>query len=156
MKKWWIAVLVSSSLQVTQAQTPAQNTEQVRAIEFMQSIAGYFKGDTCELSISIDTELQVAEVLLRNRKTGEEFYLPVDFKSRDTQRTRFALQNGRRMFHYEFYDYNPDPGHGSIAVFLFEAVKTEDLSKLEYVEFGLRRPTDSRIQWAVCRMENKK
>ena len=57
------------------------------------------------------------------------------------------------MFHYEFYDRNPDPSQGSVMTFLFEAVKEMDLSALEYVEFGLRRPDDSHIRWAVCHLQ---
>lgn len=162
----WIWLFVSLSLQAAGAQelcNPAfgRSKAAARAIEFLRSIEGYYQGDGCELSISVCGGYapeapqvggsRVGEVLLINHRSGEEFYLPIGFQSSDTVKTRFTIENGRRMFHYEFSDRNPDPGHGSIAVFLFEAVKTMDLSRLEYVEFGLRKPTARRIEWAVCR-----
>ena len=164
----WIWLYVSLSLQAAGAQelcnpSLAQSKEASRAIEFLRSIEGYHQGDTCDLSISVcggyaaDVPevggAQVGEVLLVDRRSGEEFYLPIGFQTSDTVKTRLSIENGRRMFHYEFMDRNPDPGHGSVAVFLFEAVKTMDLSRLEYVEFGIRRPTDLRLQWAVCRLK---
>jgi hypothetical protein len=164
----WTLLLVSLSLQAGNAQelcNPkfAADPHASRAIEFLRTIAGYYQGDTCELSITVCSGYssgasdvggaQVGEVLLLDRRSGDEFYLPVNFQPRDTVRTRFEIENGRRMFHYEFADQNPDPGRGSVAVFLFEAVKTVDLSKLEYVEFGIRRPTDRRIEWAVCKLK---
>ncbi len=134
-----------------------------RAIAFLQSIAGYYEGDTCELSIRVcgayatpeagPSSRKVGEVLLVDKKTGEDFYLPIDFQSQSTRKTRFEVENGWRMFHYEFIDRNPDPVAGQLAKFYFEAVKEMDLSRLEYVEFGLRRPTDSRIHWAVCQLK---
>ncbi len=163
----WIWLFISLFLQAAEAQqlcNPrfSQTKKTSRAIEFLQSIEGYYQGDTCELSISVCKgyapdipELggaQVGEVLLVDRRSGEEFYLPIGFQSSDTIKTRVEIENGRRMFHYEFSDRNPDPGRGSVAVFLFEAVKTMDLSRLEYVEFGIRRPKGRRIEWAVCRL----
>ncbi|MGE0763883.1 MAG: hypothetical protein AB7N80_11445 [Bdellovibrionales bacterium] len=167
MKRWWwlgvsVAIQMASAEELCDLRLE-QNTKTARAIQFLQSIAGHYQGDTCELSIRVCTgfaetssssgSAQVGEVLLIDRRSGDEFYLPLDFQSSSTtMRTRFEIENGRRMFHYEFYDRNPAPGQGSVMTFLFEAVKQTDLSALKYVEFGLRRPTDKRLQWAVCQL----
>lgn len=161
-----LGILVSLSLHVNATQTCdsafVASAEAVQAIEFLQSIQGYYEGDTCQVSLevcsgfaqasSVTGSGQVGELLMVNKKTGREAYMPIVFQQRSTIRTRFAIQNGRRMFHYEFADLNPDPGQGGISVLLFEAVKTDDLARLKYIEFGLRSPKDARIQWSVCQM----
>lgn len=122
-------------------------------IQFLQSISGSYSGKTCELSIRVGNSASEAEVLLVDHISGREFYLPIDFQNSETRRTRFNIENGKRMFHYEFMDYNPTEAGRNISVLLFEAVKTSDLSRLEYVEFGYRGPKDRAITWAVCEMK---
>lgn len=143
----------------------AQDSESAKAISFLQSIAGYYDGNSCELSINVCDkyapstgagQAQIGEILLIDKKTKNEFYLPIQFQEGKTQKTTYRLENGRRMFHYEFTDLNPDPEVSSVMTFLFEAVKENDLSRLEYVEFGIRRPTDHRLEWAVCRLSPQK
>lgn len=147
-------IFVSLVLQGARAETcdsaKEMSVEVSKAIEFLRSIEGYYEGDSCNLSIHMCSGGQVGEVLLVDKNTDREAYLPIHFQPRGTERTRFDIQNGRRMFHYEFTDLNPDPAQAGILVYLFEAVKTMDQSRLEYVEFGLRGPKNSRIQWAVC------
>jgi hypothetical protein len=124
------------------------------ALEFLKSIRGEYESKNCRLVIEVaEGEQQglVGHILgLRTSDQPAEFYIPLDFRASPSRRTRAKILNGRRMVHYEYYDRNEDPGVTEREVFLFEAVKTNDLSRLEYVEFGVTKG-GRRVQWMVCR-----
>jgi hypothetical protein len=152
----FMAALVANADQC--AQRWQNNRSALVAIAFLESVAGYHKGENCEVSIRTCGEdfndpngSIVGEVLVRD-KSGRELYLPIDIKSRNTVKTKFSIENGRRMFHYEYRDNNREVLNSGFEAYLFEIVKSEDLSRIEYVEFGIREPSKKRIFWSVCRI----
>lgn len=159
-------LFVSLSLQAmagTCASELEKSPEALKAIEFLRSIQGFYETENCQISIHVCEGFapsanstgngQVGEILVINKIQKTEFYLPVDFLAQSTRKVRFELENGRRMFHYELWDRNPIPGEVGSYIYLFEAVKTYDLNSLEYVEFGLKNPKNSRINWQVCQLK---
>lgn len=134
---------------------PMQSAKANRATEFIKSISGSYQSRDCKMTIETCERAEtpvgstVAHILVVDEK-GREAYLPIDFQETDAKRTRYTIQNGSRMFHYEYRDLNPDPAGGRRAVYYFEAVKTSDLTKLEYIELGVLEYPHTRVQWTTC------
>lgn len=135
---------------------PLGSAKAVRATAFMTSIDGSYQSPECKMTIEMCEQAEVPGVgstvghILVVDDKGRESYLPLDFQETPAKRTRYEIQNGSRMFHYEYRDSNPDPAGGRRAVYYFEAVKTSDLTKLEYIELGVLEYPHKRVQWTTC------
>jgi hypothetical protein len=160
MKIVFLLLLATSASQATPCNPMVlKNKRAVTAIHFLNSIKGYYEGDGCKLSIDIcsleettitDVESTLVGEILVVDKYGREMYLPLDFRADKTSHTKSSISNGKRMFHYEYKDYNRDPEGASYEAYLFEAVKESDLTKLKYVEFGIIEKKDKKLHWSVC------
>jgi len=135
--------------------TPAART----AHAFLASIQGRFQLGRCfiELKMCDTTEptefgSTVGDIGVTDRY-GQFFYVNFDFSQVQTEKVKKVILNGRRMVHYEFIERLPDPINGRTEAYRLEIVKSEDLSRIEYLDLGVY---NSRIRERYPQLPNGK
>lgn len=137
-----------------------------QAVDFLKSVQGYYEADGCKVMIqvcSVDErdkgvttdEIEgslVGDVLIIDQK-GNELYVPIDLQPLSRiKKIRYKIKNYTRAFHYDYIDKNEDSQNGRFERYLFEIVKTPDLSKIDYIEFGINTSRSKETYWATCRI----
>lgn len=121
-----------------------KDPEAQMAYQFLKSIEGKFKIGSCTVELhmcdaqapheegsSTVGDIGVTDIF------GHFFYVPFDFSLVATRRVEKVIKNGRRMVHYSYYDKIPDRRHGKKEFYTIEIVKSRDLSRIEYLDFGI-------------------
>ena len=132
--------------------------EKARAVEFLQSVAGVYHIGRCKIELNVcsvrnevsNDDTLVGDMML-TYANGDSVYLPFDFSLNATPRTYRVILNGRRMLHYESIEHIPDRENGRTENYRLEFVKTDDLSRLEYIELGVYTSKVGASRWYICR-----
>lgn len=140
----------------------AKRTDLQKSVAFLQSIAGTYKLGGCQIEVhvcdpsapqKVSLNTLAADVLVTDYK-GFQRYIPVYFVNANTTRTKVRPRNFRRTFNYVFKDKIPDPVNGRYERHEVEIVKTQNLSGVEYMEFGFHTETERKKRvgksWIIC------